>query len=177
MGYRSNVVNAIAFPSKDKLLSFLTECRLNNVIDKQELDAYEVRVYHEHLYKDFGDSVRAERTFVYVLHAEFEDVKWYESFSDVQQHEAMLELANEKNYPTCFIRIGEETDDVVENINSGYVDGFEFGWWDYEYRVIRGYDIADADTTLTMQDFIKTNRSSDDGQQSETSESQDAVSA
>lgn len=173
MGYRSDVVQAIAFPNKVKLLSFLTECRLDGVIDKEELEHYEVRVYQEYVYRDKGKEPR----FVYVLHAEFEGVKWYEHFSDVQQHEAMLQLANDKDYPTCYIRIGEESDDVVENIHEGYADGFEFSWWDYEYRVIRSCDIADADATLTMQDFIKNDRSSDDGQQPETSESQDTVSA
>jgi len=170
MGYRSDVLQAIAFPSKDKLLSFLTECRLDGVIDKEELDHYEVRVFC-----DMPDL--PETKFTYVLHADFRDVKWYESFSDVQQHEAMLELANDRRYPTCFIRIGEETEDIVENVDCGYDDTFEFIWWDYGYQVFRGYDISDADATLTMQDFIKTNRSSDDGQQPETSESQDTVSA
>lgn len=170
MGYRSDVLQAIAFPSKDKLISFLAECKLDNVIDKEELDEYEVRVFC-----DMPDL--PETKFAYVLHAEFREVKWYDSFSDVQQHEAMLELANEKGYPICFIRIGEDADDTQQTIRCGPVDDFEFLWWDYGYHVCRGYDISDADATLTMQDFIKTNRSSDDGQQPETSESQDTVSA
>ena len=170
MGYRSDVVNAIAFPDKDKLISFLAECKLDNVIDKEELDCYEVRVFC-----DMPDLPQTK--FTYVLHAEFPHSKWYEHFEDVKQHEAMRQLANDKDYPTCFIRIGDDADDTVENLQQGYADGFEFSWWDYGYQVYRGYDISDADATLTMQDFIKTNRSSDDGQQPETSESQDTVSA
>ena len=172
MGYRSDVVQAIAFPSKDKLLSFLTECRLDGVIDKDELNEYVVKVWSY----NFGGTENIIE-FVYVLEAKFNDVKWYDYFEDVKQHEAMLELANEKGFPTCFIRIGEDTGDTVQEVCSGPVDDFEFLWWEYGYEVIRSYDIAEGDATLTMQDFLKTNRSSDDGQQPETSESQDAVSA
>ena len=167
MGYRSDVVNAIAFPNKDKLLSFLTECRLDGVIDKEELDHYEVKVW------SYNEG------FVYVLHAEFTDVKWYDTFDAVKQHTAMRELADSKSFPTCFLRIGEETDDLEQIVNCEFdVDGsFEFYWWEYGYEIDRSFCLNRNDTTLTMQDFLKTNRSSDDGQQPETSESQDAVSA
>jgi len=63
-----------------------------------------------------------------------ESVKWYESYSDVQCHEALLDLANEwiaqheednrlRNSPIRwgFVRVGEEADDIEEkNNNDGY---------------------------------------------------------
>jgi hypothetical protein len=173
MGYRSDVVNAIAFDGKDKLFSFLTECRLNNVIDKEGLDCYQVKV---HKYKPYIDEVAK---FVYILHAEFNDVKWYESYSGVKQHVDMRELANTKGFPTCYLRIGEDLDDIDQIVFAEHdtEETFEFFWWDYGYEVERSFCLDRNDTTLTMQDFLKTNRSSDDGQQPETSESQDTVSA
>jgi hypothetical protein len=63
-----------------------------------------------------------------------ESVKWYESYSDVQCHEALLDLANEwiaqhqdddrliySPVRWGFVRIGEESDDIEEkNNNDGY---------------------------------------------------------
>jgi hypothetical protein len=48
------------------------------------------------------------------------DVKWYEDFTDVQEHESLISLSkewsdNENEYiGGIFIRIGEETDDITE---------------------------------------------------------------
>jgi hypothetical protein len=51
-----------------------------------------------------------------------EGVKWYESYADVQCHEALLSLANEwdedednhAHIAYQFVRIGEESDDVED---------------------------------------------------------------
>lgn len=64
-----------------------------------------------------------------------ESVKWYDDYSDVQCHEALLELADEwitqqvedtKLIGSCirwgFVRIGEESDDIDERHNN---DGYE----------------------------------------------------
>jgi len=48
------------------------------------------------------------------------DVKWYESYEDVQTHEGLIQLSKEwadmenKNIGGIFMRIGEESDDVIE---------------------------------------------------------------
>ena len=47
-------------------------------------------------------------------------VKWYESYEDVQMHEALIQLSKDwadmenKHIGGIFIRIGEEMDDIVE---------------------------------------------------------------
>ena len=174
MGYRSDVVNAVAFENREKLLSFLTECRLLDVISTQELATYKIKVFN---YKPYNTE---KAKIVYVLHGEFEDVKWYEHFEAIKQHEAMRQSANDKGYPTCFIRLGEDTDDTEENVHSG--DDFEFGWWDYGYEVIRTLDVCEGDVTISVEDLINSNqaineRSSDDGQQPEANQSQDTASA
>lgn len=52
-------------------------------------------------------------------------VKWYESFPEVQAHEALLSLASEwdedednhAHIGYAFVRIGEESDDIVEKLS------------------------------------------------------------
>ena len=64
-----------------------------------------------------------------------ESVKWYDNYSDVQCHEALLELADDwitqqvedkRLEGSCirwgFVRIGEENDDIDERHNN---DGYE----------------------------------------------------
>ena len=56
------------------------------------------------------------------------DVKWYESYPDVQCHEALIALANEWVEDTdnnaevgyMFVRIGEENDDTEEKCGGEY---------------------------------------------------------
>jgi hypothetical protein len=55
-------------------------------------------------------------------------VKWYESYEDVQHHEALIELAaewandedNHSEIAYSFVRIGEETDDIDEKNGGDY---------------------------------------------------------
>jgi hypothetical protein len=57
----------------------------------------------------------------------FSDVKWYDSFNDVQSVQALLELADsyiEDKHPLsyAFVRVGEDNDDVVHECSgeNGY---------------------------------------------------------
>ena len=67
-----------------------------------------------------------------------DNVKWYESFADVQAHEALLSLANEwdndednhAHIAFQFVRIGEETDDIQDNRSESADD------WIYVERTI-----------------------------------------
>ena len=169
MGYRSEVTCAIAFDSKEKLAGFLAECKLDNVISKEYLDEYRVRTY---------EYAHVDRPHVYVLVALFHDIKWYDYFEDVSAHVSMLELAEAKEFPTCFIRLGEDTSDVEVITNESY-DGndFDFPWWEYGYEVERTTNIADGESELDIRTFFEDDkqptdeRSSDDEQRAETSES------
>lgn len=100
MGYRSDVVQAMQFRDRPHLVGFLTKLKLTG--DKFTLDAmneYEVTEL------DTG---------VVILHGFFEDVKWYETFEDVQAHIRMLSDAYEHGAHTLYLRIGESTDDIAE---------------------------------------------------------------
>lgn len=55
-----------------------------------------------------------------VLKFDIYNVKWYDSFADVQRFHAMLEQFGDiSGYCTEFIRIGEDYDDVVVNRSGG----------------------------------------------------------
>lgn len=48
----------------------------------------------------------------------FDDVKWYEgTFKDVDNFMEALELLKKQDIPYSFIRLGEETDDIVRDYN------------------------------------------------------------
>ena len=48
----------------------------------------------------------------------FDDVKWYEgTFKDVDNFMEALELLKKQDIPYSFIRLGEETDDIVHDCN------------------------------------------------------------
>ena len=42
----------------------------------------------------------------------FSDIKWYDSYAQVQNFERVLSMYEDQDIPYSFIRIGEETDDV-----------------------------------------------------------------
>jgi hypothetical protein len=58
------------------------------------------------------------------------DVKWYESYDDVQCHEALMQLSKDwvemgnHNIGGIFVRVGEEMDDVVE-------EGWGVHYWEW----------------------------------------------
>lgn len=48
----------------------------------------------------------------------FDDVKWYEgTFKEVDNFMLALDVLKEQDIPYSFIRIGEETDDIVHDCN------------------------------------------------------------
>jgi len=76
----------------------------------------------------------------YALNFFAESVKWYEDYEDVKCHEGLIDLArewcsetdepfkgNNKYIGGIFMRIGEETDDIVEDY---------FGEYDYQWMNI-----------------------------------------
>ena len=119
MGYRSDVAYTIRFVHEDdtnnkqSFYTFLAEAKANAAtalcfttpdtpswVFEVDEEQYRINFYADH-------------------------VKWYESFSDVQAHEALLSLANEwdedednhAHIGYAFVRIGEESDDIVEKLS------------------------------------------------------------
>lgn len=75
------------------------------------------------LFKMFDDSIEAkeEKPLAY-MHIEktptgfykisHDDIKWYESYKDIQNFMKMLDTLTEQDIPYKFIRIGEDEDDI-----------------------------------------------------------------
>ena len=98
MGYRSAVAYIIKFK------------------DAAQREQFEELVKHrgnEHMIQALDELDKKD----YYLVAQFDNVKWYESYDDVASHHALMEFAR-KVFPDDtawrFVRIGEEIDDVEE---------------------------------------------------------------
>ena len=114
MGYRSDVAYTIRFVHEDdtnnkqSFYTFLAEAKAN---------AATAPCFVEQGWAEFQID---EANFRINFFAE--GVKWYESYADVQCHEALLSLANEwdedednhAHIAYQFVRIGEESDDIED---------------------------------------------------------------
>lgn len=107
MGYRSDVAIGMAFPSREAVTAFLSYVRLGDKMSPEDLAHYSI---HE---------VNDKMT---LLHTRFEWVKWYESYPDVKCHLDMLEMARESGAGTALVRIGENDDDIEQDIDNGNGD-------------------------------------------------------
>jgi len=130
MGYRSDVAYTIRFVHEDdtnnkqSFYTFLAEAKVN---------AATAACFGEQGWAEFQiDEANFRINFA------CDDVKWYETYPDVQCHEALINLVNEwdedtdnhANIAFQFVRIGEETDDI-EDRRSGSADN-----WIYVERSI-----------------------------------------
>lgn len=130
MGYRSDVVIAIAFDTKDSLIGFCTKLQMtagaavsrklteNFSVQPLPWEAGPPRVVPG------GGPVKAVETKAlqreaWMLIAYWESVKWYDSYSDVQAAEKIKALAIEAGWPTAYVRIGESFDDTVCDYTEG----------------------------------------------------------
>jgi hypothetical protein len=117
MGYRSEVAYRIVFRNKKVLNEFISLVMLkggDEVIALKECDI------------ELPDNGRAE------CYVNFwaSDVKWYESYTDVQAHTWLYTYAIERFPEDCayqFIRVGEEEGDV-ENEHGGVGDMMDWAW-------------------------------------------------
>ena len=181
MGYRSYVTVAIGFPDVDAMASFVTERKLSGAINEEELSYYNVmkgssyrgiRITNPDGSKqDLGD----ENT---IMYAHFEDVKWYESYIDVQMHMGMIEKAKSLGLPTYYARIGEDYGDVeCEAYEEACTDDdaqlkyaeTTVDWLDSGFEVVRYLGIPQGNDQWTIKEAIK--RRETDEQRTETSES------
>lgn len=126
MGYRSDVAYTIRFVHEDdtnnkqSFYTFLAEAKVNAAtalcFTTPNAPSWVFEVDEEN----------------YQINFYADNVKWYDSFSDVQAHEALLSLANEwdedednhAHIGYSFVRVGEENDDIVEKMS----ESADWGW-------------------------------------------------
>lgn len=109
MGYRSDVLLGIAFPNTDAMIAFASAQRVTG--DEHTANAIK-RYGVTHMSADWGEGV--------VMWAYFGGVKWYEDFPDVAAHRHLIDAANEEDYSTIMIEIGEETSDTRYEVEPRY---------------------------------------------------------
>ena len=118
MGYRSDVVIAVAMGSKEDMDELMSVYALNMYVQKENLmPSWDIGEYED----------------AWVAMYTIEHVKWYEDYDDVKGFEALPKLAEtfwaERNMPYAyrFIRIGEEDNDIQISCNESdcFVDGVE----------------------------------------------------
>ena len=137
MGYRSDVGYKIKFDKDLEWLESVADDK-KNVTSKDLFNLFVTEAKSKEETKlcfddDDGAFEIDEKNLFIKFYAE--SVKWYDDYSDVQCHEALLELADDwitqqvedkRLEGSCirwgFVRIGEENDDIDERHNN---DGYE----------------------------------------------------
>jgi ABC-type oligopeptide transport system substrate-binding subunit len=113
MGYRSNVVYKIKFFDEATMKLFLAEAKAKEEYKEALEDGLEI------------DEEKLQ------IKYEADSVKWYDDYSDVQSHEALIHLAkeyrddNEKELEYAFARIGEEDGDIETYASE---NGYDMVW-------------------------------------------------
>lgn len=106
MGYYSDVAIGMSFKDKGSLAAFLSYVRLGDKMPPEELARYTVT--------DVGEQG-------VLLHAYFDSVKWNEYYPDVKCHTDLRAMARESGAGTAYLRIGENYDDIEEDITTAEV--------------------------------------------------------
>ena len=103
MGYRSDVGYAIEFPSRKEALEFIALVKASPF---NEFAGWNMKATDEaKLYRNGDD---------FVLVFAFYDLKWYDGHAGPLQMEKILEMAEAREYPTRYVRVGEDYEDVEE---------------------------------------------------------------
>ena len=97
MGYRSQVY------LKTTTEGWLLLKRFNDAIENRE---------HRPLY---GADVNKTESGFYKI--SFDDVKWYDSFPEVQNFMEAMDVLEDNDIPYSYIRIGEDTSDIEHKCN------------------------------------------------------------
>ena len=99
MGYRSDVAICIYGP-KDKMTALVAAARIKGYMPETDDSGLHMFDY------DDGDG--------HMIHAFYEEVKWYDGHEDVDTWTAFLyQAAKFDKLSTEFVRIGEDDDDIV----------------------------------------------------------------
>ena len=124
MGYRSEVAYQIVLKDKKLLNEFIAKVMVLGGYERKALEECQIET-----------STHVEECFINFY---ANDVKWYESYPDVEGHEKLRALALEwfehDDVGVNFIRIGEELEDIVEEYEGELAD------WT-ELRVNRSIDV------------------------------------
>jgi len=97
MGYRSDVAICIYGP-KDTMTALVAAARIQGGMPVNDFGGL-------HMF-DYGDNK-------HMIHAYYEEVKWYDGYEDVDTWTAFLEQAAEfDDLSTEFVRIGEDNADI-----------------------------------------------------------------
>lgn len=122
MGYRSEVAYQIVFKDKATINEFIAKIMVLGGYERKALEECQIEGGEDSWFINFYAS----------------DVKWYDGYADVDGHEKLRELALEwfdhADVGVNFIRIGEETEDIVEEYEGNLAD------WT-ELRVNRSIDV------------------------------------
>jgi hypothetical protein len=127
MGYRSDVAYTIRFDTEEAYRLFILEAKAKDLgscfsDDTSNWDEAEC------------DDARCRIDF------KAENVKWYESYPDVQKHEALLHLAKEwvsgdnPHIGWAFARVGEDNEDITEE----YGGTASWDWLSVKREIIEG---------------------------------------
>jgi hypothetical protein len=134
MEYRSGVAIGIGFTSREALVAFLTAVKLKG--DRPEwLDDFKIT--------ELGKTV--------VMHCNYDNIKWYESY-DVGGHHKLMSEANEAGASTAFIRIGEEDNDIETEFNE---NDEPTQLWEF-FGVKRELVSLDYESAQNISDYINT---------------------
>ena len=132
MGYRSDVLIAVAFSNKEHRDEvWAVYCMDQRVKDNNLAEAWQT--YDEGEYP--------------VLWYEQDHVKWYESYDDVQGIEHMIEVASNfaqergLHYASIMLRVGEEMTDIEHNNRqtNGDMEDFLYKLCDIERTITHNF--------------------------------------
>lgn len=106
-------------------------------------DCYEIGKYHKIPYNKPDIKIS-----MVMIHASFEGVKWYDSYDDVICWHELLKDAQAEHLSdhlsTEFVRVGEESGDIVEEYDGGDVEQYT-------------YAVQSIDNTLPLFEEEQTN--------------------
>jgi len=113
MGYRSDVALGMGFPNAESLKVFLSSVKLHASVPYDVLETYTIR--------DIGGWGLDKTTHGVLMFTRFYDVKWYEGYPEVEAHKRLLRSAHDFGASTAFIRIGEDSDDIVMEFEDEHI--------------------------------------------------------
>lgn len=139
MGYRSDVLLAITFSKKEHRDEVLAIYAMHEFVKQYDL----VNQWHTH---DREDEDRG----YFTLWTQHTNVKWYESYEDVQGYEHITQVAADfaehRAFPYAYVkyRIGEEDNDIetdwVDDDEDGYLRDHLYDMCGITREINNGFD-------------------------------------
>lgn len=133
MGYRSQVVSAVVFADEAHntraMVAWKLHCAAENKLDVVHKDENSSGMAEHITFPKLGGRWPS----VVLSNLNVGDWKWYDSYPDVQGWHHFIEWMREQHdAATVFLRIGEETQDIVEEFEESSRDDMsDFYPWDF----------------------------------------------